>query len=153
MLLGPVGGLVCGLTFGLTSFYQALTGGSAFTATLLNINPVGTFVLTVVTRALVGWLTGLIFKALHSVKKVQPVSYYISAIVCPFLNTLLFMSTLVLIFYSGDYIQSFVTKLGVSNPLTFVIAFVGAQGLLEAVICGVVAGIVGRILYRVINKM
>ena len=28
IILGPVGGLICGLTFGLTSLYQAVTGGS-----------------------------------------------------------------------------------------------------------------------------
>ena len=31
IILGPVGGLICGLTFGLTSLYQAVTGGSVFT--------------------------------------------------------------------------------------------------------------------------
>ena len=37
VLLGPTGGAICGLAFGLTSFYMALTGESAFSSMLLKI--------------------------------------------------------------------------------------------------------------------
>ena len=43
IILGPKGGAVCGLAFGATSFYMAVTGSSAFAAALFNINPFGTF--------------------------------------------------------------------------------------------------------------
>ena len=43
IILGPVGGLICGLAFGLTSFYQCFVGGAMGTV-LLGINPFGTFV-------------------------------------------------------------------------------------------------------------
>ena len=69
IILGPIGGLVCGATFGLTSLYQAISGGSAFTAMLFSINPAGTIFLTLVPRILEGWLTALIFKALHNNQK------------------------------------------------------------------------------------
>ena len=68
IILGPVGGLICGLTFGLTSLYQAVTGGSVFTFALFNISPVFTIILTVVPRTLEGLLTGLIFKVLHNIR-------------------------------------------------------------------------------------
>jgi hypothetical protein len=100
-----------------------------------------------------GWLTGLIFKALHSSAKVQKFSYYIASFACPVLNTILFMSSLVAIFYNTEYIQSFVTKLGVTNPFTFVIAFVGTQGAIEAAVCFVVASIISRVLYKVLKTM
>ena len=73
IILGPVGGLICGLTFGLTSFYQCFVGGAMGTV-LLGINPFGTFVTTVVTRTLEGFLTGLIFKGLHSINGVKKFS-------------------------------------------------------------------------------
>ena len=111
IILGPVGGLICGLTFGLTSFYQCFVGGAMGTV-LLGINPFGTFVTTVVTRTLEGFLTGLIFKGLHSINGVKKFSYYIASLCCPLLNTLLFMSSLVLFFYNTDYVQAFVTALG-----------------------------------------
>ena len=37
IILGPKGGAVCGLAFGATSFYMAVTGSSAFAAALFNI--------------------------------------------------------------------------------------------------------------------
>ena len=86
ILLGPVGGLICGLTFGLTSLYQAVTGGSVFTFALFNLNPVFTIILTVVPRMLEGLFTGLIFKALHNIKSVQKISYYIASLACPLLS-------------------------------------------------------------------
>ena len=151
ILLGPVGGLICGLTFGLTSLYQAVTGGSVFTFALFNLNPVFTIILTVVPRMLEGLLTGLIFKALHNIKSVQKISYYIASLCCPLLNTLLFMSSLVLFFYNTDYVQAFVTALGAKNPLIFVVLFVGVQGLIEAGICFIVASVVSRALYAALK--
>ena len=145
-------GLICGLTFGLTSLYQAVTGGSVFTFALFNLNPVFTIILTIVPRALEGLLTGLIFKALHNIKSVQKISYYIASLCCPLLNTLLFMSTLVALFYRTDFIQTYVAKFGVGNPFSFVVAFVGTQGAIEAVVCFVVASILARTLYAVLVK-
>lgn len=153
IILGPIGGLVCGATFGLTSLYQAISGGSAFTAMLFSINPAGTIFLTLVPRILEGWLTAIIFKALHNNLKTQKISYYIASFACPVLNTILFMSSLVVIFYNTAYIQTFVTKLGVSNPFTFVVAFVGTQGAIEAAVCFVVASILTRALYKVLKTM
>ena len=52
IILGPKGGAVCGLAFGATSFYMAVTGSSAFAAALFNINPFGTFIVCIVARVL-----------------------------------------------------------------------------------------------------
>ncbi|MGN0319083.1 MAG: ECF transporter S component [Lachnospira sp.] len=151
IILGPVGGAVCGFTFGITSFIQCF-GATAFGSALLMINPFGTFITTVVTRTLEGFLTGLIFKYLHKIKATQKVSYYIASFACPVLNTILFMSSLVIFFYNSDYIQGFVNALGVKNPFTFVLAFVGVQGAIEAAICFVAASVISRTLYAVIVK-
>lgn len=153
VLLGPVGGAVCGLTFGLTSFYQALMGSSAFSAALMAISPVGTFITTIVPRTLEGLLTGLIFAGLHKISKTQKISYYAAGLACPVLNTILFMSSLVIFFYNSEYIQSMVTNAGVTNPFAFVAVFVGTQGVIEAVICFIVASILSRTLYPIVKKM
>ena len=50
VLLGPTGGAICGLAFGLTSFYMALTGESAFSSMLLSISPIGTVVTCILPR-------------------------------------------------------------------------------------------------------
>lgn len=153
IILGPVGGIVCGATFGLTSLYQAISGGSAFTAMLFSINPLGTIFLTMVPRILEGWLTAVIFKSLHKNMSTQKLSYYIASFSCPVLNTILFMTSLVVIFYNTPYIQTFVETLGATNPFIFVVAFVGTQGLIEAIVCFIVSSLLTRTLYKVLRTL
>lgn len=143
VILGPKGGAACGLAFGITSLIQAFIGGS-FGTMLLSINPAGTAFTCIVPRILEGWLCGLIFQAVRKVSKNG--AYFAASLACPLLNTLFFMSSLVVIFYHTDYIQGFVETLGVSNPFTFVVAFVGVQGAIEAVVCFLIASVVSRAL-------
>lgn len=140
IVLGPLGGALLGGLFGLTSFFTCF-GTSAFGAMLLSINPIYTFIVCMVPRVLCGWLAGVIFKAFKS-KGV--VSYGLSALACPVLNTAFFMSGLVLCFYNTEYIQGFVSALGAANPFMFVVLFVGVQGLVEAGVCTVLAGAVSK---------
>lgn len=150
VILGPTGGAVCGLAFGLTSFYQCFS--SAFGTMLLSINPVGAFCTSVIPRVLEGWLTGLLFSFLYSRERTRKISFYGASLACPLLNTLLFMSSLVLFFYRSDYIQGIAAGLGVGNPFTFVLAFVGLQGLIEAILCFLVASVVSRTLHGVLGR-
>ena len=152
IILGPKGGAVCGLAFGATSFYMALTGSSAFAAMLLSISPVGTFITCIVARGLEGWLTGLIFAALYKKASTKKISYYIASLACPLLNTLFFMGFLCIFFYNTEYIQGIASGLGVGNPILFVAAFVGIQGLIEAGICFVIGSIVSRALFSALKR-
>ena len=121
MLLGPVEGAILGFVYGITSLYDAITGASA----------VHTVVLCVVTRTLVGFLTGLIFKALRKLDKKKIWCYYVGGLLAPMLNTIMFMGYIVLFFYKSEYVQNLVSNLGAANPLMFVILLVGVQGLIE----------------------
>lgn len=105
IILGPLGGAVLGAVFGITSFIQCF-GMSPFGAVLLGINPFGTFVVCVVSRILMGWLTGLIYKGLSKFPKMKNWKILIANLAGPILNTFFFMSTLVIFFFSSDYIQS-----------------------------------------------
>lgn len=144
MLLGSWQGAVLGCVFGLCSFYDAVSGGSVMTGIFLQINPFSTFLLCVLTRTLMGLCTGLLFGLLRKVDRTRTVCYYVGALVAPLLNTLFFMGYIVLFFYGTEYIQGLVTKFGAVNPIAFVIALVGVQGLVEAGVCCVVGGSVGK---------
>ncbi len=143
IILGPKGGAICGLTFGITSLIQCFMGGS-FGSMLLSINPVGTAITCVGPRVLEGFLCGMVFQGIRKVSKNS--AYLAASLACPLLNTVLFMSAVVLIFYQTEYIQGFVEALGVTNPLMFVVAFVGLQGLIEAGVCFLIASAVSRTL-------
>ena len=143
IILGPEGGAVCGLVFGITSLIQCFMGGS-FGSMLLSINPLGTAFTCIVPRVLEGLLCGLVFRWIKRVSKNS--AYFAASLACPLLNTVFFMSAIVLIFYHTEYIQGLVQTLGVTNPLMFVVAFVGVQGMIEAVVCFLIASAVSRAL-------
>lgn len=142
MLLGPLDGLVLGVAFGLCSLWDAISGSSLMTGTFFGISPLHTVILCVGMRALMGLLTGLIFQGLKKLDR--QACYYLSALAAPLLNTVLFMGYIVLVFYHTDYIQALVTSTGAANAFMFVVLLVGVQGLIEMLVCTVVAGSAGK---------
>lgn len=151
IVMGPMAGGILGATFGLISFWECF-GRSAFGAVLLGINPVFTFLVCVPTRLLMGVLCGFIFKGLHKLDRSNLWSFGAAGLCGALLNTGFFMATLVLFFYQTDFLQGFAQTMGVVNPIAFIAAFVGVQGLLEAIICTVVGAAVSKALYKVMNK-
>ena len=147
MMLGPTGGAICGFAFGLSSFIQNFT--TPFGMALITINPLATFITCVGARVLDGFLCGVI------ARKIKPRSESASRLVvslsCPILNTVFFMSLLVLFFYNSDYIQGFVSTLGVANPFSFILAFVGVQGVIEAIVCFLISSTISRPLERALR--
>ncbi len=143
IILGPAAGAILGGVFGITSFIQAF-GGGPLGAALLGISVAGTFVLCVVTRVLMGWLTGLIFMALKRWDRTRLISHAVANLAGALLNTVLFMTAFVLLFYNTDYVQSLVTAMGATNPFHFVALFVTINGLIEALICFVVGTAVSK---------
>lgn len=148
--LGPAAGAVLGAVFGITSFIQCF-GMSPFGAVLLGINPFSTFIVCVVSRVLMGWLTGLIYQGLQKVKPVRKISVVIANLCGPLLNTFFFMGTLIMFFYRTEYIQGLAESMGASNALAFVVAFVGVNGVVEAAVCFVVGSAVSKALLTVLR--
>lgn len=146
ILLGPLYGALLGFIFGFTSLLQCVFGTSAFGATLLTINPIYTIIVCVVSRTLMGYLTGLIYKLLEKKLKDSVVSHIITCASSAILNTLFFMSLLCLCFYNTEYLQSIGTGLGTSNVFAFVIAFVGINGLVEAGVNIVIGAAVSKVI-------
>lgn len=146
IILGPSAGAILGGAFGLLSFWECF-GKSQFGATLLGINPFLTFLVCVPTRILMGWLCGLIFRAMDrklAGTKGDFASYVVASLSGALLNTLFFMTTLCLCFYHTEYFQGFASALGAGNVLLFIVLFVGIQGLVEAALCTVVGAGVGK---------
>lgn len=142
--LGPVGGLICGCVFGLTSFLQCLGigGSSAMGVMLFSINPFLAFVQRFVPRALDGLLLGWIYRGLS--KKAKPyVACAVTGFLSAFLNTLLFMTALLVLFGGTEYVQGLVAG---RNLLVFVCAFVGVNAVAEMAAATVLTGAVGAAL-------
>ncbi len=144
MLLGPVPGALLGAFYGLTSLYDAISGGSVLTHAFFQISPFHTVILCVALRACVGYLTGILFLLLFRADRHHTACYFLGGLAAPLLNTLLFMGYIVLVFYRTDTVQGYVEKLGASGPLMFVVLFVGVQGLVEAATGCVIGGSVAK---------
>ncbi len=153
ILIGPAAGAVLGGIFGLTSFATCF-GTSTFGTVLLGIDPVLTFLVCVPTRILAGWLAGLLFRALRRLSGGQPglAAFGAASLAGPVLNTALFMTALVVCFYRTEYIQGIAQTLGAANPLTFVLLFVGIQGLVEAAVGFAACFIISRAVYKVLRR-
>lgn len=152
MLSGPLAGAILGLVYGFTSFYDAMSGASVMTGIFFQISPLLTFVLCVVVRVLVGFLTGLLFRAVSRVDRTRTVRYFIGGLAAPLLNTILFMGFIVLVFYDSEYIQGLVSTLGASGPLMFVVLAVGVQGAIEAAVGMLLGGGVTKAVAKALKR-
>ena len=144
--LGPKGGLAMGAVFGVMSFLQCLGIGipSGMGAILFGINPVLAFIQRFVPRALDGFLVGLIFMAVKKRFGNIPACFVVG-FCCAFLNTLLFMSALVLLFGQTEYVQGLIAG---RNVIVFICAFVGVNAVVEMIVSTLVTGLVGSALFR-----
>lgn len=141
--LGPAGGAILGAVFGLTSFAQAF-GLEPFGTMLLGINPIGTFITCMVPRILMGWLTALIFMGLKKIDKTKVVSYIIASLAGSLLNTILFMTSLMIFFYNTPLIQDMAASYNATNVFALVIAMVGFNAVAEALVCLVIGTAVSK---------
>lgn len=143
--LGPKGGLAMGCVFGMLSYLQCYGIGvpSAMGATLVSISPLLAFIQRFVPRAMDGFLVGVIFRACE--KRIGRSACFVAGFFSAFLNTLFFMSALVLLFGGTDYVQGLMNGRSV---LVFVCAFVGVNAVVEMISSTLIAGLVGTSLYQ-----
>lgn len=135
--LGTGSGAFLGLVFGLTSFFNAFK--SPMGTMLLSISPVYTAILCIVPRVLEGYLCALVFKLLNSKKDNKIWKITLSSLSCPVLNTILYMSFLVILFGNTQYIQNM--RQG-QSIIMFIVTFVGVQAVVEAVVCTIIGSAV-----------
>lgn len=146
--LGPVGGLIAGSVFGITSFCQCFggfgIGVSAMGAVLFGINPFLAFIQRFVPRALVGFLLGYIFRWS---KKIKGISFAtsVTGFLAAFLNTLFFMVSLIVLYGNTEYMRGLI---GGQNIIVFACMFVGINAVVEMVVSTIVTGAVGTTLFK-----
>ncbi len=143
--LGPGGGAFLGAVFGITSCLQCvgIGGTSAMGVALFEISPVLTIIQRFVPRLLAGFLTGMIYGGLHKLH--FRLASYVAGFCAALLNTVLFMTALVLLFGNTEYLQNMI---GGKNILLFIIGFVGVNALVELFATTVAAGAVCKALQK-----
>lgn len=159
MILGPLAGGILGATMGAISFYTAIKTGfsTMFLAGYSGALAISlSFVNCVITRTLMGIATGWIFKLIHKIDRTKTISYYIGGLAAPLLNTLLYMTVLVLIFLNAPTLEQLLSPELFAkfqdNVLVFVAAYVGVQALIEAAVGCIISGSICKVLRVVIKK-
>lgn len=144
--LGPAGGAAAGAVFGLTSFLQCIgVGGvSAMGVVLFGINPVLAFIQRFIPRLLDGLLLGYIFRGVKKASNAR-VGCFVTGFFSAFLNTLFFMTALVVLFGNTEYMQGLI---GGKNIILFVCSFVGVNAVCEMVSSTIITGAVGFALLK-----
>lgn len=145
--LGPAGGAVLGGVFGITSFLQCIgIGGiSPMGVELFAIQPALTFVQRFVPRVLAGFLCGWVFR-LCAKRFGNGISGFVTGFCASALNTVLFMSALLLLFGRTEYVQNLI---GGQNVLIWACAYVGINALVEMLAVTAVVGLVSQVLDKV----
>ena len=90
ILAGPLGGTLCGLTFGVITMIGGLTGGDLFTATLMQSGARGFIITTLiclVKATAAGFVSALVYKAIKN----NFVAVVCASATAPIVNTGLFI--------------------------------------------------------------
>lgn len=148
ILIGPGAGAVLGGMFGLTSFIQCF-GMSGLGAMLLQVSWFRTMILCFVPRILMGWLSGVIFKALYKIDKTKLISFAVGSASGAILNTIFFVSAFGLLFYN--------TALGMAanggvSVMSFLLSFVTLNSVLECAACLILGTAITKALYKNFGK-
>ena len=146
VVLGPTGGAVAGAVFGLTSFLQAMGigGTSALGAALFQINPFLSAVQCFVPRILDGLLIGFIYRGMRKKTNVYA-SCAVTGFFSAFLNTLFFMTALVVMFGNTEVIQNL---MGGRNVIIGCCMMVGVNAISEMVSSTILTAAVGTALSK-----
>ena len=152
MAMGIPGGVIIGGAFGLISFLQCygIFGISGMGVALVTANPgfgfaCLMFVQRFVSRVMVGLLAALVFREMKKTKAPLYVQGMVTGFCSAFFNTLFFMSLLVILFGQTEYMQNSMAGRGI---LTYIIASVGINAVVEMAVAAVVTGAVGTALRK-----
>jgi uncharacterized membrane protein len=152
LAMGVPGGALIGGAFGLISFLQCygILGVSPMGVALVTANPglgfaLLMFVQRFVSRVAVGVLTALVFRAMQRTKVPMYVQGAVTGFCSALLNTIFFMTLLVVLFQQTDYMQNAMAGRGV---LAYLIASVGVNAVVEMIVAALVTGAAGSALKK-----
>ncbi len=141
VILGPGSGAILGMVFGFTSFAQCF-GLDPFGTFLFSVNPLATIIMCFVPRILMGFLSGLIFRVVHKIDKTRFLSYAIASLSGAVLNTVMFISLLVL-FFGNIQLPA---AMGGIKVIQIVGVTLAVNALVEALVCLVVGAAISKAL-------
>lgn len=150
IVLDPMSGMIMGGIFGIVSYLSCFGVGvpSAMGAVLVDIDPFLAFLQRFVPRILAGLGCGLIYSGCKKFMS-SGIASFLAGFFAAFLNTVLFMLALVLLFGHTNYLQD---MMGGKNVLVFICTFVGIQAVVEMIADTIIVGAIAPIILKVRGK-
>lgn len=146
--LGPVGALVLGVMFGLTSFLQAFGVGfmiDPMASVLFAENPLYYTLTCFVPRIVTALISAYIFLIFKRKNKINLWAFILSAAAVPIFNTLLFMT-----FYAVCYKN---TVLGGTAVMTVILSALSLNFAIEFAVTLISGVIINKVIYNYLQKM
>lgn len=150
IFLGPVGGAILGLAFGILSVIINTISPAATSfvfSPFITIAGIGgniwSLVIALVPRILIGVTSYYIFKGVQKVAKSKGIAFAAAGLVGSLTNTILVMSG-IFIFFGGEYAAA--KGVGVDALLGVIMGIVGVNGVPEAIVAAIVVSAVSKVL-------
>ncbi len=134
--MGPSYGFLAGAIWGLASMLKALMGSSGMTTILFNMDPLRTIIICFIPRMLDGYLVGWIYRLFRKRLGVL-VSGSIAGFCSAFLNTVFFMSAIVLLFGHTEYLMNMMAG---RNVIIFICSIIAGNAIFEMLVAAIVTG-------------
>ena len=146
-LFGPTAGAILGGTFGAIVFINCVNGADMGGAMVFQAGPVLCFLLVIGKGILAGFVSGLVYKLLNN--KNQYLAMLVAAIVCPVINTGVFVLCMVTLF--NDVISAWATAAG-ADLFTYIFSILLLFNFVPELIINVVFSPASVRIMKVVNK-
>ena len=144
-IYGPSAGAILGATFAVVTIINCITGADPGGAMVFQANPLLCILVVSAKSILCGVISGLVYMALH---KVNPyVAMLCAAIICPVINTGVFVTCMMLFF--KPVLSAWA---GGTDVVTYVLTGLILCNFLPEMILNVVFSPAGHQITRIVNK-
>ena len=145
---GPKAGAFLGAVFGVITMINCVTGADPGGHMVFQASPALCFLVVIVKATLAGWVAGLVYRLLKG--KSEFVAMLGAAIVCPVVNTGIFIACMLLFF--ADILSSWAVAFGSPNVLGYILSGLILLNFVPELIINIVFGLAGQGVIKAISR-
>lgn len=148
IVLGPVGGSLIGLVFGLSSLWYNTINPTitSFVFSPFISGNLWSAWIALIPRILIGYVSGMLYLKLKKGHKNNTLAMIISSLIGSFTNTILVLGGIYLIF-KGSYASAL--QMDVNDLLPYLLGIIFTSSMLEAIIGTIISVMVSKSLFMI----
>ena len=145
---GPGAGALLGATFGVIVYINCVTGADPAGAMVFQASPILCFLVVMAKGILAGLASGLVYRLVH--KRNDYAAMLCAAIVCPVVNTGVFVACMMTIF--KGVLAAWAESVGAGSVIAYVLTGLVLANFVPELIINVVFSPAGQTILRVVKK-